>query len=154
MVNMFSCLCHVRVICSMSTVEMIVSNLKDTRHILKYLLFLSTWSFACSSQRNLFQHFWSLVGTNKKTFLFTRQGRGWVSITDVKLSFWSELTFIPIWWHKLSYPVFIAHSSSCSLLSHWCVIKEPSACCFSFGVLSALKSAWLQQLLLKFLFTI
>jgi len=42
MVNIFSCLCHVRVICSMSIVEMIVSNLKDIRHILKYLLFLST----------------------------------------------------------------------------------------------------------------
>jgi hypothetical protein len=42
MVNIFSCLCHVRVICSMSTVGMNVSNLKDIRHILKYLLSLST----------------------------------------------------------------------------------------------------------------
>jgi len=153
MVNIFYSLCHVRVICSMSIVEMIVSNLKGIRHILKYLLFLGTWSFACSSQRNLFQHFWSLVGTNKKIFLFTRLGRGWVSIAGVNLSLRS-LTSVHICWYRISYSLFIAQCSSCSLLSHWCVTKEPSACCFSFGVLLALKSAWLQQLLLKFLFTI
>lgn len=109
--NMFSCPYHVRVICSMSMVEMIVSSLKDIRHILKYLLFLSTWSFACSSQRNPFQHFWSLVGTNKKTFLFTRLGRGWVSITDLNLCLRSQLTFIPICWYRISYSLFIVNAA-------------------------------------------